>query len=448
VKPGDPVFTIRPADEDDDSVREGRVIEVLLVPLPESPGAFTRWVEVEYADRVREKADVLVHAFPTPEAAAKARTRARGALPTCELCHEPETDCTCPHCGKCEERVDSTCSNCERCTDCCSCSTCSACDCRVADDDFCTECDCCYECCECGRGSGGREFLEPKKAFHVPRRDQLTENPSRRFVSAEIEVAEMDDDYYPGVLRACRRWGAGIVPDGSLPSSGFEINTAPAGGDLFCDQVTDICAALAEGGAKATRACGLHVHADARDLGYWELRRLIRVYALVEDALYEVVAPSRANSSYCARCGPEYLAWLERGFSPKDVKGAVFQAVYKREKRRHKTAEGRYYSKLHLGADKYHSARYQGLNVHSWFHRGTVECRVHSGTVCRDKVVNWGVLWAALVDYAATRTEADVRALGELRAPFDRLMLIAPTDTVRDHLVARRLHFRAHRDDS
>ena len=174
---------------------------------------------------------------------------------------------------------------------------------------------------------------------------------------------------------------------------------------------------------------------------------VVAVRAEVEPAGGQVVAPSRANSSYCARCGPEYLAWLDRGFSPKDVKAAVFQAVYKREKRRHKTSEGRYYSKAHLGSDKYHSARYQGLNIHSWFHRGTVECRVHSGTICRDKVTNWGILWAALVDFAATRTEADVRALRELCSPFDRLMHIAPTDQVRGHLVARRAHFRAHRDD-
>lgn len=368
--------------------------------------------------------------------------------PVCDGCDEPESVCQCEVCARCENRVESTCSTCDRCDRCCPCRTCCSCDARVSPDNFCSRCDCCDECCECTAGAAEREFLRPRKWFHTPTRADHRENPSRRYVAAEIEVAVMDDEFYPGVLAACRKWGAGIVRDGSLPDTGFEINTAPAGGDRFCHQVTDICGALAEGGARATKVCGLHVHADARDLRYWELRRLIRVYALVEDALYEVVAPSRGTSSYCERCGPTYLEWLDRGFDPLDVKAAVFQAVYKRPKVKHRTTDGRYQSRSYLGADPYHSARYQGLNLHSWFHRGTVECRVHSGTVGRDKVVHWGVLWAALVDFAACRTEADVAALGEMPTPFDRLLSIAPTAAVRDHLTARRAHFRTGHDEA
>lgn len=61
--------------------------------------------------------------------------------------------------------------------------------------------------------------------------------------------------------------------------------------------------------------------------------------------------------------------------------------------------------------DKYNGARYTGLNIHSFFYRGTIEFRHHSGTVNADKAKNWGMICAAIIEYAAKFSMRDIKAL-------------------------------------
>jgi hypothetical protein len=385
--------------------------------------------------------------------------------PTCETCGEPESECECVDCltrhcrwrGPAEDR----CAHCERCESCCECWTCEACGRRRDSDDWqcdhcnccercceccscencnwrgdadgcCSECNCCERCCECsGENSGVSRFdapAEPK--HHVASRKEHKRNPSKRLIAAEIEVSKLRDaSEGHWVESAVRKWAGAIVEDGSLPDTGFEINTAPASGDRFCAQVEEICAALAEAEAEADRRCGLHVHVDARDFTYWDIRRLILLYAKVEDALFAIVPPSRRTSSYCERCSARYLTRLA---DPKDTRSKIVQNIYKGDPdtRNHRKS-------------KYDHARYAALNLHSWFYRGTVECRLAAGTVSADKIVNWGLLWAGILDTAARLSEAQINALkGD---SLEILLSLAPTPGVLEWVKERHAKFNPER---
>ena len=398
---------------------------------------------------------------PVPEEdRPEAETEEEAEKVRCECCNEPESDCSCYTCDGCEERVESVCDRCDRCSDCCSsngecfycdccqrtrdssyrCSNCENCDrccecfgcdrCgnQVYGKEWCSDCDRCTDCCRCEDSTSHCEHIEGRNVFHAASRKEHRRNPSKRFLSAEMEIAALESpSKSDSIVETCRQWGAGIVHDGSLPDTGFEICTAPASGDRFISQVTEIGAALKRAGAKVTAACGLHVHIDARDYSYYELRRLIRLYAVIEEALFSVVPESRRSNTYCARCADDYLTAIESG-SYKKVKEAVAVAVYKDTDLKDKRL------------NKYESARYRALNLHSWFYRGTVECRLAAGTADPEKVVNWAVLWCGIIDWVYTHNDKDVEAL-KGKGGWEVRLSLAPVPVVAEWLRMRRSKF-------
>lgn len=328
---------------------------------------------------------------------------------TCAHCDRCEDNCCeCRFCERCgEECSDSRCSHCERCGSCCTgCRTCDDCG-RECSDDYCGNCETCTGCCGCDEERANVRFFKHSLRFHTAKLNERKLNPSARYVSVEIEVASVGSGNR--VSDVVGKWRGSIVEDGSLPNSGFEINTAPASGDKFVRQIEEICAALAEKQAKVTTACGLHVHVDARDFDYLAIRRLVKVYAKIESALFEMVSPSRRGSRFCDECGPRYTAAMSYsgamfdGANYRTVKHGVIKSVYSEFTPRH---HGRLLESWK--ANKYNTARYAALNLHSWFHRKTVECRMFNGTTSAEKIVTWGMLWARILDYVASHTDSEV----------------------------------------
>lgn len=302
------------------------------------------------------------------------------------------------HCDNCGDYSEDKCSFCNTCLDCHSCRECG--ECGDTTTSLCVECHpnpVCSGCCSCGAPI---EFFTNETNFFPAPSNERKINASKRFVAVEIEVAKIEDS--KSTVRAVQKWEGSIVQDGSLPETGFEINTSPASGDLYIKQVTQICNALEEGGAKVTASCGLHVHVDARDMTYYDIRRLVWIYAEIESALFDMVPPSRQNSSYCTPCGHKYLRTIAKGKLPhKENKKNVTKAVYGTD-----ITKG-------LRDDKYNGARYSALNLHSWFYRGTIECRLFNGTINAEKIICWGMLWARIADFAAQATDDETRTFVE-----------------------------------
>lgn len=246
-------------------------------------------------------------------------------------------------------------------------------------------------------------FSEPE--FYKPTLKQHTINPTSRFIATEIEVAGIRGFGKP-IYEIVRKWKGGTVGDGSLPECGFEINSAPAGGDLYVNQVNEICAEIKKQDGFIDKNCGLHIHIDARDMNYYEIRRLVRVYATIEDALFTmvpadridgVIAPDGKLHQYCRPCGKSYLASIEQGKLPYEkVKADVISSVY----------EGT--STKDYRHRKRHTSRYNALNLHSWFYRGTIECRMFNGCIEPEPIISWGILWALIIDYAAKNSDEKI----------------------------------------
>jgi hypothetical protein len=342
----------------------------------------------------------------------------------CSCCSQPQSDCNCWVCTGCDclhGLDESPCEGCARCEICCNCWYCAGCNVihrrPVA---RCSQCECCYDTCEGHDEERERAvvtFATRNHKFHTASKAQRRRNPSERFLAVEIEVASAESG--SRIDEVCRKWACSVIRDGSLPDTGFEIATAPASGDLFCQQIEELCAALSYGGAEITKACGLHVHVDARDFSYWEVRKLIILYARLEDTLFRLVPASRRTNNFCQPCAESYLACLTIR-TLKDTKKAVLNGVYSK-------SEIRWERK-----DKYHHRRYLALNLHSWFYRGTVECRMASGSINPVKIINWSILWAAILDFANRHTEKELKGIPEQGMAL--LSKIAPTDECRSWL--------------
>lgn len=353
----------------------------------------------------------------------------------CSNCRGNANSCECFYCSHCENNVYSICSNCDHCERCCECAMCHNTRCGNRVSDVCEECgrcpDCCgcrecmrcdglfrtlycgehcSDCCDCGDedddgdGSSCFALMKSRDRFHKGKPGDV--GPVR-FVSAEIEVANADDDLVSSVVR---RWGGGIVEDGSLPSTGCEINTAPAKGSAWRSQIQEIGRALYHSGASVTNSCGLHVHVDARDFNYYDIRRLMKLYYRIEPGIYGLVSNSRRGIDTCRPCGDQFAQCLTS--NGKINKKEIFMAVYGQE-------PGRVVNKRELKYDKYNGARYRALNLHSWLYHGTIECRLHQGSTNAEKIQWWGELWSAIIEFVATHQDKEIDAMWSPDYTFD-----------------------------
>jgi hypothetical protein len=227
--------------------------------------------------------------------------------------------------------------------------------------------------------------------------------------------------------------------DGSVEPSGFELVLSPMSGDGFVAGVVELGEELAEAGATVNETCGLHVHVDASDYSYWDLRRLIRLYTMMENDIYRVLvekgrenAQSRHGWLFCGKVGtaPEnqkYIQELEYAKSTQGVKSVIQEMVYGvnscpikalkapgtntkawrrvqkifRDTQIQNTGEYLSMRKQKYGGSrgsKGFQSRYLGLNIHSWFHRGTIEWRMKEGTLDLKEMLCWALFCGWFVE--------------------------------------------------
>lgn len=359
------------------------------------------------------------------------------ACSTCDVCSLSEEQCECLVCHRCYAHIDSLCEICNRCADCCnclacpscarrghdprntmltnslylcrncgecvdhccSCTYCDGCDCCFSPEEarMCDDCDRCDSCCSCNEHE--RIYVSNPLVFHSSGRQHQKENMPRRYVAMEIECSGAKNYFLNHIVRKkIDDWNWSIVIDGSLPDKGFELQTAPANGDTFCTQMDEAAEFLSHIGAETNKQCGLHVHVDARNYTYYDMRRLVLLYAAIEPALFALMPEGRRHNQFCIPCGRRLVKHLRSNMRPKESKAQLLANIYKQTGRKIKE----------LRQSHYVDGRYSALNVHSWLYRGTIECRLHSGTVNANKLTAWGMLWSNILDVAYSRTEHDI----------------------------------------
>jgi hypothetical protein len=222
--------------------------------------------------------------------------------------------------------------------------------------------------------------------------------------------------------------------DRSVVPSQHEMVLDPLAGDRFLKAMIELGEALTRNTCTVNNTCGFHVHVGAKDLTYWDLRRLCQMYINLETEIYTLLLPawrSQPNPNgryYCKRwdriCQREVQA-MRRATTTGDIKAAMIRMVYGMEglgrKGQPRTGEYEAYTRLRGGkyggqddTQRSHVIRYSGLNLHSWFHRGTVEWRMFPGTVATEDLICWGLWCGWMVQLATTLTDSQVDKMPQL----------------------------------
>ena len=145
------------------------------------------------------------------------------------------------------------------------------------------------------------------------------------------------------------------------------------------------CDALKTMRPRIDRNCGFHLHVSCRgvvgqrDWTWQDLQRFLALWSRYEPYLFEMLPPSRRGNTYCQ---PVFKStWT--GQTNHTFEG-VREAL-------NTTSERRFQSALQ------HRSRYHSLNISHFWLRGSIEFRLHSGTVDYVKIRNWAKLLLAMV---------------------------------------------------
>jgi Putative amidoligase enzyme len=284
-------------------------------------------------------------------------------------------------------------------------------------------CDQCGSCCSC------EDVCMPKTKNPLVYWDAPKgEKGMTRLMGTELEIANADT-YAPSLKAAVKKWSCNIVPDGSLGDRGMELVTAPAGGSQFKAMIADITKGFTESKSRVSAKCGQHVHVDARDMGPYELARLIRLYAKLEGSMFSALPVERYNGRYSSLCGFKYMGWLEHKGKLTKAMLAAKQYGLKPPKageiephgtKKVTAKDASLWLRREVDARKaykYDHTRYSALNLHSYWHRGTVEFRHGHGVTSFTDIYNWSVVCGTIVDTAVKLSNAQLLSLLEEADP-------------------------------
>lgn len=279
---------------------------------------------------------------------------------------------------------------------------------------------------ECGAHGRHRAVVERTNradtsvgAPNIPSKAQLKRLTNPRLMGLEIEVNGIPPDGNAKsrlLNETLDEWSDSVVHDGSIGDQpeAFELVLQPSSGDIFVDHVEKVCEGLKRMGARPNKECGLHVHIDARDLETYDLHRVISLYAKVERALFDLCDPRRLDGEYSKVCGKRLMEDFYT-IDPTMFRHNLVKVYYYPPENTLKAICS--YPSL-LGAQirtgkatKYNAARYNALNLHSFFQRRTIEFRHHEGTIDANVIIGWAMTCQELISASQRLTRAQVDAL-------------------------------------
>lgn len=341
----------------------------------------------------------------------------------CSFCTEKHAarlaDAKIYHCDKSDKAICSRCSSCKKG---CKCVACPNAKCkkrldqteaasRIHGTDGCNFCfkpelfcqhhnkwadfkctDCQSKDCDCTCGAVEDVGMsDPEAKFH--KSNSFVVNPSRRYISAEIEVCGFKNNTVKPspVMAACKKYGSLIHGDGSLPSGGKEINTAPANGDMLLKILRDTYDAIGKQAGFVGREAGSHIHINVHDLTGQELQRVALVYATLEETLFKYFAPDRSSSNYCKPTANKLRAIYE------NIEVQTASDFFAHAMRTDLT-------------DRYHA-----LNLTAYQKYNTLECRMLGPTVSYDTMARWVMIWGDIMDFALSLNLNQAKAIAKFQ---------------------------------
>lgn len=151
---------------------------------------------------------------------------------------------------------------------------------------------------------------------------------------------------------------------------------------------------LRENGAKPDKSCGIHIHVDGANHNSQSLRRLVDFMTSRQDLIYEALEIGNRESDWCRKLNSNLLKAMKE----------------KRDLTKEK-AEEIWYSSANDGYcggidhQHYNRTRYHGVNLHSYFTKGTVEFRLFNSTLHAGKIKAYVQFCLAVSAWSITSKE-------------------------------------------
>lgn len=170
---------------------------------------------------------------------------------------------------------------------------------------------------------------------------------------------------------------------------------------------------LRENGAKAHSSCGIHIHVDGANHTAVSLRRLVNFMTARQDLIYEALQIGTRESNWCHKLNKTLL-----------------DAMKKDKNLTKEKAEEIWYSRANDGYcggidhQHYNSTRYHGVNLHSFFTKGTVEFRLFNSTLHAGKIKAYIQFCLAVSAWAITSQEKIVFRSMEGYSPEQKVTIM------------------------
>lgn len=146
-----------------------------------------------------------------------------------------------------------------------------------------------------------------------------------------------------------------------------------------------------ESGGKPNSSCGIHIHVDGANHTPQSLTRLVNFMTARQDLIYDALQIGSRGNRWCKKLNSQLLAEMK-----------------KNKNLSKKQAETIWYSSANDGYcdgidhSHYNSTRYHGVNLHSYFTKGTVEFRLFNSTLHAGKIKAYIQFCLALSAWAIT----------------------------------------------
>ena len=168
--------------------------------------------------------------------------------------------------------------------------------------------------------------------------------------------------------------------DGSIEGNGREMISSPTSGDELYKRVHDLESWATKHSVYVNRSCGFHIHFDATDTTWRDLRYISLVAIKAEQHIYDMLPRSRQNSNWCKRMSMDFNQLLNCR-SQEDFVDLWYSS-----------------GDSGVNREKYNDSRYHGFNLHARFYLGTIEFRYHSATLNAEKILNWIKLCNSIIE--------------------------------------------------
>ena len=192
-------------------------------------------------------------------------------------------------------------------------------------------------------------------------------------IGLELEIENVSVSTITPEVTSAPLWS--IAGDGSLRNSGVELISVPVSGVNLTNAITELKDILEKGApdAEITERCSLHVHIDMRDITVRQLLNFLVVYTIFEDELFRYVGYKRKENPYCV---------------------PLTDAYNLQELMEELTGTDKQVNKL-----IYDWPKYSAVNLKPLLRLGTIEVRLHPGTLDPQEVLAWANILLSIKKY-------------------------------------------------